>query len=84
MLSIFNMHIQFAWGEYLHFTDPTCPTNSPIFFSSKQFFLTTNSHTYTNVQSLLQTCCAYLLLTQYLNLLKVIKMLTVNMEIHVV
>lgn len=35
MLSIFNMHIQFAWGEYLHFTDPTCPPNSPLFF----FFL---------------------------------------------
>lgn len=26
------MHIQFAWGKYLHFTDPTCPTNSPPFF----------------------------------------------------
>lgn len=84
MLSIFNMHIQFAWGKYLHFTDPTCPSNSPCFFSSKQFFLITNSHTYTNVQSLLQTCCTYLLLTRYLNLWKVIKMLTVNMGVHVV
>lgn len=52
-------------------------------FSGTQFFLITTSHTYTNVQSLLQTCCTYVLLTRYLNLWQLIKMLTVKMKVHV-
>lgn len=39
MLSIFNMHIQFAQGEYLHFTAPTCLLHFFIFFFLLYFLL---------------------------------------------
>lgn len=70
MLSIFNMHIQLAWGGNIYsslilLVHLILHRSSPFSLPSKTF-LAYHKCSYTNVQSLLQTCCVYLLLTHNL------------------